>query len=109
MRIRDHLWNRITAWLNHERPSQDIPPCDFERLSYEIRPCDVLLFEGRSRVSDVIKLITLSPWTHAALYIGRLHDIDDPHMRERIRAQYEASGDEQLIIEALLGHGTVVT
>lgn len=109
MRIHDRLWNRITAWLNYERPSADIPPCDFERLSYEIRPCDVLLFEGRSRVSDVIKLITLSPWTHAALYIGRLHDIDDPEIREQVRAQYPADADEQLIIEALLGHGTVVT
>ncbi len=109
MRIRDRLWSRITAWLNYERPSLDVPPCDFERLSYEIRPCDVLLFEGRSRVSDVIKLITLSPWTHAALYIGRLHDIDDPHMREKVRSQYAAGPDEQLIIEALLGRGTVVT
>lgn len=109
MRIRDRLWGRITAWLNHEKPSIDIPPCDFERLSYEIRPCDVLLFEGRSRVSDVIKSITLSPWTHAALYIGRLHDIDDPRMRQQVCAQYDADADEQLIVEALLGYGTVIT
>lgn len=107
-RARDWLWDRIVERLNRDRPPQDLPPCDFERLSYEIRPCDVLLVEGRSRVGEVIKYITLSPWTHAALYIGRLHDIDDPIVRERIREHYNADADEQLIIEALLGEGTIV-
>ena len=109
MGIRAAIWNRVTAWLNHERPQFDAPPCDYERLSYEIRPCDVLLVEGRSRIADVIKSITLSNWTHAALYIGRLHDIDDPGIRELVRSHYEADAEEQLMIEALLGHGTVVT
>ena len=106
--MRERVLDRITAWLNHERPNTDVPPSDYERLSYEIRPCDVLLVEGRSRVSDVIKSITLSNWTHAALYLGRLHDIDDPEIRERIREHYNADADEQLIIEALLGEGTIV-
>lgn len=106
--IRARLWRRITAWLNHEEPPADIPPSDFERLSYEIRPCDVLLVEGRSRVSNVIKSITLSNWTHAALYVGRLHDVDDPEVRELLREHFNAAADEQLIIEALLGEGTIV-
>lgn len=106
--IRSRLWSRITAWLNHEEPPADIPPSDFERLSYEIRPCDVLLVEGRSRISNVIKSITLSNWTHAALYVGRLHDVDDPEVRELLREHYNAAADEQLIIEALLGEGTIV-
>lgn len=109
MGIRAAIWNRITAWLNHERPQHDVPPSDYERMSYEIRPCDVILVEGRSRVGDVIKSITLSTWTHAALYIGRLHDIDDPTVREHVRSHYDADADEQLLIEALLGQGTVVT
>jgi len=106
--IRTRLWDRVTAWLNYERPSTDVPPSDFERLSYEIRTCDVLLVEGRSRVADVIKSITLCNWTHAALYVGRLHDVDDPEIRELIREHYNADADEQLIIEALLGQGTIV-
>lgn len=106
--IGKRIWNPITRWLNHERPARDVPPSDFERLCYEIRPCDVLLVEGRSRVADVIKSITLSNWTHAALYIGRLHDIDDPAVRECVREHYNADAEEQLIIEALLGEGTIV-
>lgn len=108
-RVRDAIWDLVVARLNRERATpEELPPCDFERLSYEIRPCDVLLVEGRSRVGEVIKYITLSPWTHAALYIGRLHDIDDPQIRERIREHYDADLDEQLIVEALLGYGTIV-
>lgn len=108
MGLRSAIWRRVTAWLNHEPPRHDTPPSDFERLTYEIRVGDVLLVEGRSRVAQVIKSITLSNWTHAALYIGRLHEIDDPRMRERVREHYPAAADEQLLLEALLGHGTII-
>lgn len=107
-RLRDKLWNRLTDLLSQDRPTEDLPPSDFDRLRYEIRFCDVLLVEGRSRVSTIIQSLTLSPWTHSALYIGRLHAIDDPELRELIRSHYPAKPDEQLIIEALLGQGTIV-
>ena len=106
--LTDRLWQRTTDWLTHETPKDDAPPSDFDRLRYEIRFCDVLLVEGRSRVSNIIQSLTLSPWTHAALYIGRLHAIDDPELRELIYRHYPAEPDEQLIIEALLGMGTIV-
>lgn len=107
-RLRDRIWNSITNWLTREAPQEDLPPSDFDRLRYEIRFCDVLLVEGRSRVSAIIQSLTLSPWTHAALYIGRLHAIDDPDLRKLIQKHYPAEPDEQLIIEALLGQGTIV-
>ena len=68
----------------------------------------MILVEGRSRVSEVIKLITQSSWSHAALYIGRLHDIEDPELRERLGEHYQGTVDKQLIIESELGLGTVV-
>lgn len=99
---------RITRWLTHESSAEQTPLCDFERLSYEIRPADVLLVEGRARVSNVIKNITQSPWTHSALYIGRLSDIDDPDVREHVSYLHDGDPNDQLVIEALLGEGTVV-
>lgn len=107
-KLRDKIWNAIANWLTHESPQDEIPPSDYDRLRYEIRFCDVLLVEGRSRVSGIIQSLTLSPWTHAALYIGRLHAIDDPDLRALIQQHYPAEPDEQLIIEALLGQGTIV-
>lgn len=100
--------NTITRWLTDERKPAGSPLCDFERIRYEVRPGDVLLVEGRSRVSEVIRTITQSPWSHSALYLGRLHDIDDPRLRARIQQVYPGDPEEQLVIEALLGEGTVV-
>ena len=68
----------ITDWLTKDGPTADSPLCDFNRLCYEMRPGDVVLVEGRSRVSEVIKIISQSPWSHSALYVGRLCDIHDP-------------------------------
>ncbi|RRQ20570.1 YiiX/YebB-like N1pC/P60 family cysteine hydrolase [Thiohalobacter thiocyanaticus] len=99
---------RITRWLTTESSAEQTPLCDFERLSYEIRPADVLLVEGRARVSNVIKNITQSPWTHSALYIGRLADIDDPNVREHVSYLFDGDPNDQLVIEALLGQGTIV-
>ena len=103
-------WMRgaVVKWLKHKRPLPHTPLSDFERIRHELKPCDILLVEGRSRVSDVIKVITQSSWSHAALYIGKLHDIEDPLLREDIGRHYRGNPDRQLIIESELGVGTVV-
>jgi hypothetical protein len=98
----------VISWLKHKKPLPRTPLSDFERIRHEIKACDVLLIEGRSRVSEVIKLITQSNWSHAVLYIGRLHDIEDPQLRERLGKFYTGNADKQLIIESELGMGTVV-
>ena len=104
-----YIKDKFTIWLTHEDPPEGVPLCDFERISYEIRPCDVLLVEGRSRVSDAIRRITQSPWSHACLYIGRLHDIEDIELKKRLLDHYQADPNEQLVIEGFLGKGTIVS
>ena len=103
------IGSQIIRWLTDERPTVGAPQCDFDRLCFEMRPCDVLLVEGRSRVSDVIKTITQSQWTHSALYIGRLHDIEDENVREHVSWLYDGDPSDQLIIEPLLGKGAIVS
>jgi hypothetical protein len=39
-------------------------------LRQYLRPGDILLVEGNLRVSSIIKYLTQSTWSHAALYIG---------------------------------------
>ena len=85
--------NAVVNWLKHERPPPQTPLSDFARIAEEARGCDVLLVEGRSRVSDVIKLITQSSWSHAALFIGSLNDIEDPGQREALKRCYEGDPD----------------
>lgn len=45
-------------------------PTDNALLAACVRPGDVILVDGDSRVSAVIKYLTQSTWSHAALYVG---------------------------------------
>lgn len=105
------LRDKIGNWLIYEPPSTEIMPYDFNRLKYEIRPGDVLLIEGRSRISKIIRTITQSPWTHAALYLGRLNDFEDEEIKKIIRshAGEHITDNTRLLLEDLLDLGTVLT
>ncbi len=108
--LRNWIWQIIVDWLNEipkgNRSQQAMN--NFEHMLRDLRPADVVLFEGRTRVSEVIKIITLSPWTHAGLYIGRMADITDPKALTIIEKHYKGNPNEPLIIESLLGFGTVI-
>src|SRR3990167_8904655 len=92
---------------------KDITPsrsylCDFSRICHEVRPADVLLIEGRNRISRIVQRVTQSPWSHAVLYIGRIYNIDDPQLREFVQHHYKGPPSEPLIVEALIGEGTII-
>lgn len=106
----NRLWQWGVDWLNATPPGE--PPADlldFEFLKREIRPADVLLFAGQTRVSKVIQTVVLSPWTHVGLYIGSLNEVHDPLARACLEKDYQGAADEPLIVESLLGKGTVAT
>lgn len=103
------LIQKFSKWLLYEPPIIPSYLYDFERIQFEVRPGDVLLVEGLNRVSRIIKQITHSTWSHSTLYIGRLCDMKDPELRAQIRKYYSGSPEEQLVIESMLGRGTIVT
>lgn len=107
-KLKRAIGNILTRWLSKEARQSSTPFCDYERLCHEIRPGDVILVEGRSRVSQVIKQITQSPWTHSALYIGRLYDIRDEDMRQLVKRTTTVGPNDQLILEADMSSGTIV-
>jgi hypothetical protein len=105
------LREKLDHWLTVEPPATDIMPYDFNRLKYEIRPGDVLLIEGRSRISKIIRSITQSPWTHAALYIGRLIDFEDEEIKTVIRKHIgpNITDKTRLLVEDMLDRGTIIS
>lgn len=107
--FKNYLWDKFVKWLTYESSNHHTPLTSFERLRYELRPGDVLLVEGRSNVSEIIKTITQSIWTHSCLYIGRLHDIDDIMLRDHIQKYRHSNPDEQLVVEAILGKGIIIS
>ena len=83
-------------------------PNDIAQLRKHIRKGDVLLVEGNERVSEVIKYLSQSSWSHAALYVGDEGLRRSPETRHQLLDQY---GDEAnfMLVEALVESGVVLT
>ena len=78
-----------------ERGYEPFTPSEADALREILRPGDVLLVEGNNHISGVIKYLTQSTWSHAALYVGPIGD--------RVTAD-----DEPLVlVEANIGQGVV--
>ena len=45
-------------------------PNNIDKLKRTLRKGDVLLVEGDQRISQVIRYLTQSSWSHCALYVG---------------------------------------
>lgn len=109
MSLYSKLKKKIEDWITYEPPADEVMPYNFDRLKHEIKRGDVLIIEGRSLMSRVIRTLTQSPWTHAALYIGRLIDIEDEELQTLIKQHTSAKDNTRLIIEDLLDQGTTIS
>jgi hypothetical protein len=83
-------------------------PNNLDELKSHIKKGDVILVEGEQRISEVIKYLTQSSWSHSALYIG-----DELLRRNHPQAgQARAAFGEEasfLLVEALVEGGVVVS
>lgn len=98
----------LISWLNRSSEPKDSVLCDFERIKQSLKPGDVLLIEGRSVVDQKIKKLTQSQWSHCALYVGRLLDIEDSDIKSLIKTHIDCETDTPLIVHSKLGEGTVI-
>ncbi|HEV2064957.1 MAG TPA: hypothetical protein VGS00_10465, partial [Thermoanaerobaculia bacterium] len=57
------------------------------KLKSRIRPGDIVLVDGDQRISQVVKYLTMSPWSHSAIYIGSAL-LRDPQTRSEVRRAY---------------------
>ena len=90
------LGHRLAAFLS--KPVMGEPPsatCNPHCLELTLRPGDVLLVEGHSRISQAIKYLTQSTWSHAALYTGPLPGRAPP------------GGEPHVLVEAEVLEGVV--
>ena len=85
-RIREKIGNQLVSKLVRESSGYEpYTPSDFKTLSKILQPGDVLLVEGNQKVSNVIKYLTQSTWSHAALYVGEaLPEPEDGRERPRL-------------------------
>jgi len=81
-------------------------PNSLKNLKDNLHLGDVVLIEGDQRISQVIRYLTQSSWSHSALYIGDELRQYKPGLADALVAQH---GEEAraLVIEAVEGHGVV--
>jgi len=94
--VLDRFGTAIARYL--EKPLRDyepFTPSDPDGLRGALRPGDVLLIEGNNRISGVIKYLTQSTWSHAALHVGP------------IEGRTTSDGEPHVLIEANAGEGVV--
>jgi hypothetical protein len=72
-------------------------PSNPDMLRAALRPGDVLLIEGSNHIAGVIKYLTQSTWSHAALYVGPVGD------------RVDENGEPLVLVEANIGQGEMAT
>src|SRR4030081_3590571 len=92
--VLDTVGKLIAGYLQKEVPGYEpFTPSDPEHLRGIIEQGDVLLVEGNNRVSGIIKYLTQSTWSHAALFVGPIDGAAEP------------DGEPHVLIEANIGEG----
>src|ERR1700685_1909290 len=92
--VLDTVGKLIADYLSKELPGHEpVTPSDPDRLRSIIEPGDVLLVEGNNRISGIIKYLTQSTWSHAALFVGPIDGAEEP------------DGGAHTLIEANIGEG----
>src|SRR3977135_3446522 len=82
----------IASYLQKGVPGYEpFTPSDPEHLRSVMHQGDVLLVEGNNRLSGIIKYLTQSTWSHAALFVGPIDGAS------------EADGQPHVLIEANIG------
>jgi hypothetical protein len=81
---------------------------DPEKLKSTIQAGDVLLVDGDQRVSQAVKYLTQSTWSHSALFIGDALLRRDPDTARQARRRFGREA-RFLIVEALVEGGVIVS
>src|SRR5258708_15500278 len=92
--VLDTIGKLIAGYLQKEVPGYEpFTPSDPEHLPGIIQEGDVWLIEGNNRVSGIIKYLTQSTSSHAALYVCPIDGASEP------------DGEPHVLIDANIGEG----
>jgi hypothetical protein len=83
-------------------------PNDLAALRRHVRKGDVILIEGNERISECIKYLTQSSWSHAVLFVGDEPLRRNPQAREMYLEKFGEDA-EWLIVEALVDEGVTLS
>ena len=73
---------------------------NLKALKRRVKPCDVLLVCGNARISHVVKILTLSQWSHVVLYVGDKRELLSEKDRNEWIKEFGESSLKHLVIDA---------
>ena len=80
-----NIGQHLAKYLSQSRPDTvQIATNSPEQLAATLQPGDVLLVDGSSRASGVIKYLTQSSWSHATLYVGSGYAAEEDNKGEKV-------------------------
>jgi Permuted papain-like amidase enzyme, YaeF/YiiX, C92 family len=94
--VLDQIGRLIAAYL--QKPAsgyEPFAPDDTTAFRASIHPGDILLIEGHNHISGIIKYLTQSTWSHAALYVGPIAE------------KAAAAGEPCELVESNLDNGII--
>src|SRR5262249_27498946 len=101
-RLRSRLFDLAARTLTKPRGTYNhILPNDPDSLRRALRPGDVVLVDGDQRVSEGIKYLTQSSWSHSVLYVGDELLRRFPAQQTALLAAHGRDA-QHMIIEALM-------
>ncbi|MGO9454219.1 MAG: YiiX/YebB-like N1pC/P60 family cysteine hydrolase [Candidatus Binataceae bacterium] len=83
-------------------------PNDMASLRRHIRKGDVVLVEGNERISECIKYLSQSSWSHSALFVGDEPMCRNPSQRDELIERFGEDA-QFLVVEALVESGVVLS
>jgi hypothetical protein len=98
----DSVLDRVGRWMAARAIEPDAEPLantpQLRRLEAILQPCDILLVDGGgAKVASIIKYMTQSTWSHAALYVGK--SLQGHHTGK----------DNGVLVESELGKGVIIS
>jgi len=107
------LLNRMSDWAVDllTKPLKEYVlqiPNDMAALKRHIRKGDVILVEGNERISECIKYLTQSSWSHSALYVGDEPIRRNPELKAPLVAKFGEDANF-LVVEAIVEAGVVLS
>jgi hypothetical protein len=107
--LRNKVYAAAARVLTKPRRSYHLVlPNNLGNLRQQIQKGDVVLVDGEQRVSEVIKYLTQSSWSHVGLYVGDELLRRSPDRGDDLYALYGKDA-EHLIVEALLETGVTTS
>jgi cell wall-associated NlpC family hydrolase len=107
--LRRRLFDSATRALTRRRSHYHrLLPSHLGSLRTTLHAGDVLLVDGDQRVSEVIKYLTQSSWSHAAMYVGDELWRRHPEQRADLEARFGVDA-RHLLVEALMEEGVVAS